>query len=255
MDFFNLFKTQPAQPVQQQQQAPATSNVSTVVTPTVAIPQPEVNVDPNNAAVPVVDSNNAIPEEEINKPPLDEFKDLWHTEPKKDGEKDTPVAPAPLKAEDLQKVMAKTDFSKVVTAEQLTAIAAGGEDAQQALAQALNAVAQNVMVQATLVNNKLTERAVTAAETAFTNSLPKLLRDQAVSNHSVNTNPLFNDPAIKPIIEATRSQLLEKFPDSTHEQITEMTERYITTMGAAFAPKKEEPSVAGEEDWGKFIEE
>jgi len=226
-----------------------------------ATPTPPGNIPDPNAPVSTDISgtapNGIIPapvEPAIPETPLDKFKDLWETPPV---DPNAPAPPEPLKplsAEDVQKAVSGANFTDAITPENLAAITAGGEDAQQAFQEAMNAVAKQVMVQSTLVNNKLTEQAVAKAIKSHTDSLPDLLREQGVTDHMNTSNPLFKSPAVKPIMEATRAQLLQKFPNATASELTKMTQDYIVAMGEAFAPTPITDSAAGTTDWEAFLQ-
>lgn len=181
--------------------------------------------------------------------PLAEFKNLWDTEPT--NKADPSLAPTPLVASEIQALVAKQDFSAMITPEMLATVP---EEQHAAFTSAMNLVAQNVMTQSTMVNSKLNAQSIEQAEKRFAATLPELLRKQAVTNHANETNPLLNNPAIKPVVEATRTQLLQQYPNATQAQITEMTENYITQMGAAFAPAPVEPTAVKEQDFSNFLE-
>lgn len=257
MSIFDIFtKAQPVEPATPatpaQQPAPAaTAPVPAQVEPG-NIPATTVPADPNNPLIPATTVKPVVETEKDNSP-LADYSTLWDTVPKEKGKEGEPEPAAELTAENLQKVMAKADFSKVITSEQLTAIAAGGEEASKALPELLNAVVQAAMVQSTLINNQLTEKAVAKAEATASARIPALLREQAAASHAVDTNPIFKDPAVAPIMDATRTQLLLKFPDATPAKITEMTQKFILTMGEAFAPKPAVSETSDETDWNKFL--
>lgn len=256
MGIFDIFRSTPEQqvPTQQVQQPVAVPPAQQQTPPNQGnIPAaPTVVADPNNPTAPVLDPTAPVAPVQKDESPLAEFATLWQNEPTKEGEQ--PVAPPELTAESLQKVMAKADFSKAITQENLAAITAGGEGAAKALMETLTAVAQQSMVQSTLINSKLTEQAVQRERDKFSASLPELLRSQAAADHLKSTNPLFTDPAIKPVIEATQAQLLQKFPNATHAEITTMTEKFVIAMGESFAPKAvvNDNSDTGT-DWDKFM--
>lgn len=186
--------------------------------------------------------------------PLAPFADMWKSEPAAPGEQPTGLG---LTQEAVQGIVSKTDFSKVISPEALVNIAQGGEAAQAAFAQAMNQVAQHVMVQSTMVNNKLSEQQIERAIQAQLSKLPQTLRQQSSSDHLKSTNPLFSNPAIKPVVEATHAQILQKFPNATHAEVTKMTQDYILAMGAAFAPPQvvNDNSGEGNTDWSKFLEQ
>lgn len=255
MSMFDIFKTTPDTPavVAPQQQPAPQPGQQPVVAPPGNIPNPQVTAQESAVTAPngVVPAQPAIETKEP-ETPLDEFKNLWETDPTKT----TPVAAnTELTQADLSKVMAKADFSSVITPENLTAIAAGGEDAQKAFSNSLNAVAQQVMIQSTLVNNKLTEQAVQKAIDTYQAKLPDLLRSQAASDHLRTSNPLFSKPAVKPVIQATQAQLLQKFPNATHTEITKMTENFIIALGEIVKPVTavNDNQAGSETDWDAFM--
>jgi hypothetical protein len=238
MGMFDMFKPAP------QQAAPQ------------AAPQVEAGnlQDPSvlanaNSQLPNSAPNAASPASTPANTPMGDFATLWDTvktDPSKQGN-----APAALDQAELTALINKQSYANTVTPDMLASFP---EEQHAALTSVMEAVARNVMVQATLVNNKLNAQSLTAAEAKFAAQLPDLLRAQSVANHGAETNPLFNNPAIKPVVEATRSQLLAKFPNATQAEITSMTEKYIMSMGAAFAPPPVIPTGMQEQDFSNFLD-
>lgn len=261
MSFMDIFKQAPIVTPTVQPVAPTPG----VVTPNPVIPAspipgnipaPTVSAEPGTGqqapALPVPAPTPAEPAEP--KSPLDEFTNLWDTKPV-DPNAPAPVEAPELNAESVQTAVAKADFSSAITPETLAAISAGGDDAQTAFATAMNVVAQKVMTQAIMVNDKLTKQAIAKASKAYEDSLPEMLRASAAADHLKTSNPLFSNPAVKPVIEATQAQLLQKFPNATHAEITKMTQDYIIAMGESFTPKAVvNDNSGGETDWEKYLE-
>ena len=250
MSFLDIFTSpEPAAPVVAAPVVPAVAPVVAPVEPGNLPPTAGIT-DPNNPTIPPVVAEPVVAEPPVPETPLDQFKTLWEDVPT-DPNAPPPDEPVELKAEDIQKAVANANFAPAITPEQMTAISAGGEDAQKVFAEVMNAGLRQVMVQATLVGNKLTDNAVANALKIERAKIPQMLRDQATTAHLTDTNPIFDNPAIKPIIEQTKAQLLAKNPTATPEQITQMTQDFILAMGEAFAPKA--PDLApGETDWTKF---
>ena len=247
MSIFNLFKSAPvpvpAAPVTPAAPAPAgtakVGDANPSVTP-VATPGTAPNgVVPNNVSE--------------NKSPLDAFSTLWETDPnvKAPGE----YAPQQLDPTKLQEVVKQVDMTKVVTPAQLAAINAGGDGATAALMQSLNAVAQQTLMQSTVVANKMIEQAVTQAIKATTDRIPGMLRDMNLSNSLTEKNPIFSNPAIKPVIEAVKSQLSTKYPNATTQELTDMAQNFVKVMGQEFSPKPVVQSTPGEFDWSTYLEQ
>ena len=246
MSLFDMFKPAPTQPVQQGTQPAPTGTPATQGNMPAA---PTVATDPNNPTAPVLAPAEG-PAQENN---LEQFKDLWNTGP---NEGDGQVAAPEFTPESLQKVMSKANFAKDINPEHLAAITAGGEGAAQALANIMDSVAKQVMVQATLVSNKIGEQALQRERDNFNASLPGLLRAQTTTDHLRTTNPLFSNPAVKPVIEAVQTNLLRQYPNATPDEVTKMTQDFVVTMGESFAPKAaiNSNSPNADIDWDKYLD-
>jgi len=238
-----LFGANPA-PAQTVVPAP-TQNPATVPSNQGNIPA-ELSIATNPDGTPVIPS--VVKDES----PLAPFKSLWENAPVDPNKPaDTPAYTAPT-LEEIQKAVGKADFSSNFTSEQLAAASSGGEGAQEALMQLLNSVGQQSLAQATMVSSKLNEQAMSAAIAEQVAKMPDLVRAQTVQTHLKDTNPLFDSPAIKPVIAATQQQLQTKFPNATPSEITKMTQDYIVAMGESFAPKPVVATGLAADDWSNY---
>lgn len=233
--------------------APVAAGAATPVTPGNL---PDGSAAPA-AATPGTDANGMVPATvvtpETPDSPLDQFKDMWEPVTTPEGQV---TAPAQLDPAKLQEIISKADFTQTLSSENLSLIAAGGEGAQAAFIDSLNTVARQVLMQSTMANNKMTEQAVATALASQTATLPELIRSQTTSNNLQKANPLFSNPAVKPVIEAVQAQLAIKNPTATADQLTEMAQNFVSVMGESFAPK---PVTSATEqasqnvDWDKFL--
>jgi len=222
-------------------QAPAAPAPAPVVAP-----QPQGNI-PSEPSIVAIEGNPTSPA--IPASPLDQYSTLWDTDPTKKAEEGYKQ----LTSEQVTSAMSKADFAQNLDPAWLEAISAGGEGATAALPQILNAMARQVMTQSTLVNSKVTQQQVDAAVAKQQGAIPALLRQQQATDHLKSTNPLFDNPAIKPVMEAARDQLLLKHPNATTAEITEMTHNFVTTLGESFAPVKEVTKAPDDIDWDAYI--
>lgn len=242
MSILDIFKSSPQQPVQQSQQPAPAGNIPP---PTVAVAS-GLNTAPNGV-VPVIPAAQDVP-----KTPLAEYATLWET-PAKTTLDAPDAAPPELTHDILNKAMQTVDFSSSITPEMSQAIMQGGEGAAAAFAQAMGAVAKRVMVESTLVSNRLTKQAVEHAVKSTSAALPSTLRAQSSTNHLYESNPLFSNPAIKPVVEATQQQLLQKFPNATNAEIASMTNDYMKAMGEVFRPAPTPIANVDVPDWERFM--
>lgn len=190
--------------------------------------------------------------------PLDQFSDIWNNAPV---DPNAPQQQGVFNNVDPKRFMeaaGKIDFTKVITPDQLQAISQGGESAVQAFASALNKVAQTTYAQSAFAATKITEQAMARAKENLLAELPQHIKKQTVSENLRAENPVFQNPAVQPIISALEAQLTVKFPQASAGEITTMAKRYVEALGTSFAPKPAAPTgdVPGareDEDWSKFL--
>lgn len=232
-------------PAQQAQQAPAQQQVApqTPVQPgnlPAQSQQPASATNPTAPAASVQATANtpnngaATPDAPAG---LDAFKDMWNLT---DAEK--PKAPeaafAGVTPEAIAQVAGKTDFSKVVTAEMMTKISAGGEEAAAAMLQALNAVAQQTFAQSSEAAIKVATVAAQKERENMMAELPNMIRQQTVSNNLRTKNPIFEHPAAAPMLQSLQQQLQLKNPTATPEQIQAKAEEFLVSFATAANPQK-----------------
>jgi len=236
--------------------------------PATIAPQPGQPTPPGNVPTPKADGSNPPTEgqgvtppipQEAKKPeddsPLAQFKDLWETDPKKSGDKE--AAPDySLKSEDVMKVVAKQDFTKNLTPEQVAAIQEGGEAGVAATIALVNGAVQQAVTTSTLISNQLSQQMVNQAVQDSQDKIPGILRSNLTSAHLKDTNPLFSNPAVTPVMEAVQSQLLEKYPDFTPQRVNELTENFVMALAEEVNSGAKDAinnNAGGEVDWDAFM--
>jgi hypothetical protein len=245
MGILDIFNTKPAAP------APAPATPGQI--PNNAAPNAPTtsNTAPNGVTPP-----NAITEPTQEPTPLDQFKDIWQTAPV---DPNAPTKPSGVFGDvDPKRFMeaaGKIDFSKVVTPEQLQAISAGGEAAVKAFAESMNKVAQGVYAQSAFASTKIVENALAKSRESFLSELPQHIKQQQVSTTLRDSNPIFSNPAVQPIISALEVQMTQKYPNATPTEITNMAKQYVEALGTAFTPKPAASTSKDSEgtDWEKFL--
>lgn len=259
--FDKLFgQTQPNQPNQMQQpNQNQNQNQNAGAGQPGNIP-PNSNLDP--ASTPGGAPNGVVPNNvnpnpaDPNASQLDNFNTLWQPNT------DAPTEPQPLINVDpksLAEAASKTNFVKMISPEQMQAIAAGGEGAVQAFAQAMNKVAQGVYAQSAFATTKIVEQAVAKAQERFTSEIPNHVKKLQVSESLRNENPALNHPAASPILGAIESQLTVKHPNASSTEITNMARQYLEQFATAVnkpreaAKAKQAAETNQGTDWNSFI--
>lgn len=247
-DLFNQGQQQAAQQPQQQQQQPQQQPA----TPGNIPPEGNVSGKESDATA----ANGSIPGGEGEGSPLDKFKELWEPKPNDDGANGE--QPVSLDPEKLTELVGQANFTSSLSTEDLQAIVSGGEGAIQALQNAMNQVARQAVIQSTLVSDRLTNNSVTSAVEKLQGSLPDIVRRSNVRETVSSSNPMLNNPAVKPLIDMTQNQLAERYPEASASELATMAQEYVAALGEVFNPSKQQQQSQGNEgegdiNWDKFL--
>jgi hypothetical protein len=233
-------------------------NVYAMFQPKAATPSPAPTNNPAANPPPAMTPDPAAPNAPAGSgdgpdtPTLQKYEKLF--EPQKPDEN----AGAQNQGIDPQAIMqaaAKVDFRKAIPQEALAKIAAGGEDAVEAFAMAMNAVAQQTYAQSAVTAAKLAEKLVQQAQDNAMGSMPEFMRRQRASEAILESNPGFANPAVQPLVNMVSEQLMQKFPKASPKEIQTMAMEHLSGMAALINPGKPAASAkTGQgEDWEKYF--
>ena len=213
----------------------------------------QTNPPPNGTAQSQQTAPNGIVPEKASEAPLDQFKDVWNPTPV------DPNAPQdiPIDAAKIFEAAGKVNFSQVLSREDLAKVSEGGEGAVQILIDSMNKISQATYGQSIVAANKMVDIAVAKATKKFEDSIPNLVKKQALGDNLYTKNPAFSNPAIAPVIEALKSQLAEKFPKATPTELTSLAENYLSGAAALISPPSQMATKKGpaEEDWEMYLKD
>lgn len=225
--------------IKPQQPAPAQQPNNPVATPAPATPATPGNI-PAQQNNPAAANNPTVPAASVaataEQPQgLDKYKDLFTPDP--NAKSNEPTSPfAGVTPEAIQQIAGKTDFSKVVTPDMMAKISAGGQEAAQAMIEAMNAVAQMTYAQSAQASIKLAETAVSSQREELLAQLPTLIKQQTVTETLRTSNPIFNNPAAAPMLNMLKDNLQAKNPTASAAEIQQMAQEYLGTFAEAIKP-------------------
>ena len=159
----------------------------------------------------------------------------------------------------LMKAAQQVDFTKMIPADLMEKVQKG--DAA-ALLQVINTVGQGSYAQATAANAKIVEAALNRqAEKFMSEVLPQVLKQHQIGTQLAAENPLFNNPAVAPMLDMVKQQLTIKFPSASPQEITSKAQEYLTGFAAEIAGSQgkqlsdipKPSSGSGGTDWEKFF--
>lgn len=212
----------------------------------------------NNGVVPTgVTGNPGVTGNSDADSPMAKFNDVWQTPNTGNANDDQPIF-ANVDPAKLMESAKKLDFTKVVPADTFAKIAAGGQEAAQAFAEAMQAVTQASFAQSALATTKIVEQAMSKQREQFDNRLPSMVKNLSVSEGLRASNPLLNSPAVAPLVSALTQTLTVKNPNATSGEIQQQVQDYFSMLGEHFQPKSNQQTTSSqgskvEDDWSKFF--
>lgn len=171
-------------------------------------------------------------------PPLEKLKGTW----------DTPVVPKVdpanipvnfldnINVESVNKAAKTVDFKAAITPEVMAAVAKGGTEGVQAMLDAMNDMSRDGYGKSALATAQIVKKALADQKADFLKELPKIIRDQTIKGSAKKANPLFDDPALKPISTALETSFAAQHPNASADEISEMVKDYFTTISSVLAP-------------------
>jgi hypothetical protein len=217
---------------------------------------PAQNSPPQSTEVsPKTAGNGTVPEGSNKESPEDKFSKLWEpntTESKGDTQDSDGITP-----QQMMEAASKVDFTKHVTPEDMQKIAAGGEDAVKTLMLVMNKANQGTYAQSMLVTNKMIEKYFEKAKADFASQVPGLVKRQSVNETLLKDNPGFNDPAVAPVVRMIQSQLADKYPNASADELQQMAKEYFTGAASKLSPPKKSKTTESDtqtDDWDDWVQ-
>ena len=234
------------------------------VTPATGVGDPAGNPTvPNSGTVVSDGSVAAIPAGATgDKSPLSEFAKLWET---KDNSPKSFVPNINVDPAKITEATKNIDFSKAIAPELMTKALAGDANA---LMQVINSTAQASVAQSIGATAEIVKTALTQQADKFNTEFgPEMLRRADISRTLQTDNPLYNNPAIAPVLKDIEQQMAAAYPNASAGEVAANARRYFTDMAEQLVVAngnqivkpgqgvngKPTQTARKEEDWGKFF--
>lgn len=236
MPIFDIFKSAFATP------AAAPNNTPPATEPTNNSPAPAPATTPTEPAA-----------------PLDEFSKLWENDPNSPTDQNPSVF-GEIDPKKIHEAARTNNFLSAVPKELMEKVAAGGEDATQAMLAAMNLVSQTAYAQSTVAATKLIDAALAKQAEQFEARLPGIIKQHSAADSLLADNPALSNPAIAPIISVLQAQLATKFPNATASELKQKAQEYFVGAANLLNPealKKNQQTTtkqSGEMDWSVFLQ-
>lgn len=189
----------------------------------------------NNPTVPTTENTptstgevKAIPPSgEGEKSPLEGFNELWQTSDK-DPKRPSLAPDIKLDPKAIAESVGRIDFTKNIKPETYKAALEGNAEA---FAQAINQAVQAGVGTVTATFTSGMQQMLAKQEKNFHDIvMPDLLRRHTASSAISDGNPIFDHPAVKPMLDMAKQQLIQKYPTATPAEIADQAKVLVNGM-------------------------
>jgi hypothetical protein len=188
---------------------------------------------------------------------LDQWAQLFTSEapkPAADGNKTEAPDPFAISPEALAKAASGINLSQVVTPE-LAQKALGGDP--NAFTEAINKSSQMTFMMAYQAAMQAVKAAMDNRFQDFQSKMPDTFKKLSV-DATLQGDPLLSNPALKPVVDGLRSQILSKHPDATPQQLQQAISEYFKAVGISLKPEKASDTKDAAKpsngiDWDNFL--
>lgn len=244
MDLMQMFRNAPA--------APAATGGTGTPAPKPGDPtKPGTGGQVPNPAQKLGPDGQPIISQQQDQSPLADFNGLWEDTPLAEGEQaqpdwNDPLSIVPAMNVDPKKMYEaaqRIDFAKVMPKEKVEAALKGDS---QAFNDVINGVAHTVYANMALSTSRIVEAMMKQMAPKLFDALPSHIRKHVVSD-TVNTdNPVFNDPAVAPMLDMVKERLQVKNPKANAKEISDMAKKYLAALAATVSGRKGKGGGGGE---------
>lgn len=162
--------------------------------------------------------------------PLENYAELWNA-PTNGTNLPSTVPQLTIDPVKLDTISKGIDFGKAINKELLVKASSGDAEA---LSQVISQAVQAGYAQAAGTSAQLVEKALQGVDSKLQKELlPEVLRRADISRSLSNNNPLYQDPAVAPMLKMLETQMAAKYPKATPEQIRESAVGYLQATSRA----------------------
>lgn len=267
MDFIKGTSGQQQQqePAQQQQQAPQNPGNDPVNQFTGANGNPNsTNQQQNQRIDPSIpqsmqrqfdDDPEPQQQQQNQKSPLEELEELFNNATTETPNPNDPNAQQPQQddpnaplfdlnnVDKVRDILQKQNFVSGENVQDLMQKAMGGDG--EAMMNLLNTVARNTMVENARFNGAMGNQMAAEIISRIEKQLPNKLREYRTQETVGSANELYQNRAVRPIVDSLRQQFMQKYPDATPQQVSQAVDKAFSTLvteaSKSFAAANQQP--------------
>ena len=128
----------------------------------------------------------------------------------------------------VREILQKQNFVSGENVQDLMQKAMGGD--AEAMMNLLNTVARNTMVENARFNGAMGNQMAAEIISRIEKQLPNKLREYRTQETVGSANELYQNRAVRPIVDSLRQQFMQKYPDATPQQVSQAVDKAFSTL-------------------------
>lgn len=191
-----------------------------------------------------------------NQSPLDSFAEIWQTPTNVQNQAPNFAADAiSFDATQMQAIRQKVssiNFMAGASAETVQQALAGNVEAFNSV---INSAVQQALLQSMQLSGAMVNQGLRGRSQELLTHFPEIVRQQLASQQLRQDNPLFSNPATKPVLEALESALVRNQPNLTPQQVSQVAQSYLQEFAKNLIPQSpvQQTQQAAGTEWDSFF--
>ena len=191
-----------------------------------------------------------------NQSPLDSFAEIWQTPTNVQNQAPNIAADAiSFDANQMQAIRQKVGAMNFLAGAKPETIQAALTGNVEAFGSVINGAVQQALLQSMQLSGAMVNQGLRGRSQELMSHFPEIVRQQLASQQLRQDNPLFSNPATKPVLEALESALVRNQPGLTPQQVSQVAQSYLQEFAKNLIPQSpvQQSQQAAGTEWDNFF--
>ena len=188
--------------------------------------------------------------------PLDSFAEIWQTPTNVQNQAPNITADAiAFDANQMQAIRQKVGAMNFLAGAKPETIQAALTGNVEAFGSVINGAVQQALLQSMQLSGAMVNQGLRGLSQELMSHFPEIVRQQLASQQLRQDNPLFSNPATKPVLEALESALVRNQPGLTPQQVSQVAQSYLQEFAKNLIPQSpvQQSQQAAGTEWDNFF--
>lgn len=191
-----------------------------------------------------------------NQSPLDGFAEIWQTPATVPNQAPNFAADAiAFDANQMQAIKQKISSMNFLAGASAETVQLALSGNVEAFSSVINSAVQQALLQSMQLSGAMVNQGLRGRSQELLSHFPEIVRQQLASQQLHQDNPLFSNPATKPMLEALESALVRNQPNLSPQQVSQVAQSYLQDFAKTLIPQTpvQQTQQGASDDWNNFF--